>query len=172
MADPTPTPVPTHRGIVIAYKIALESYMDTNNDFSDIAKWAENLLPFATLQKQVTEDRMTQLDKLNTITNNFPVTLIPNYLSTQLGITDQYVQNLICPGGGPVTVTDLGQVHSLYSAVAGEITTVGNAADQTYSNITQSAMGVVTNGTSSMSTLGSMLQSFVQTMQSCGSNRI
>lgn len=172
MADPTPTPVPTHRGIVIAYKIALESYMDTNNDFSDIAKWAENLLPFATLQKQVTEDRMTQLDKLNTITNNFPVTLIPNYLSTQLGITDQYVQNLICPGRGQVTVNDLGSVHSFYSAVAGEITTVGNAADQTYSNITQSAMGVVTNGTSSMSTLGSMLQSFVQTMQSCGSNRI
>jgi len=170
MADPTPTPVPTHRGIVIAYKIALESYMDTNNDFSDIAKWAENLLPFATLQKQVTEDRMTQLEKLNTITT-FPVTLTWDYLSS-IGITDQYVQNLICPGRGQVTVNDLGSVHSFYSAVAGEITTVGNAADQTYSNITQSAMGVVTNGTSSMSTLGSMLQSFVQTMQSCGSNRI
>jgi len=172
MADPTPTPVPTHRGIVIAYKIALESYMDTNNDFSDIAKWAENLLPFATLQKQVTEDRMTQLGILNSsCINQFPVDINPSYL-TDHGIWDQYVQNLICPNGGKVTVSDLGNLHSLYSAIAGEITTVGNAADQTYSNITQSAMGVVTNGTSSMSTLGSMLQSFVQTMQSCGSNRI
>ena len=174
MADPTPTPVPTHRGIVIAYKIALESYMDTNNDFSDIAKWAENLLPFATLQKQVTEDRMTQLENLNTITSSdigSSLDITPSFLSGR-NITDPYVQNLICPGGSKVTVTELGTVHSLYSAVAGEITTAGNAADQTFSNTTQSAMGVVTNGTSSMSTLASMLQSFVQTMASCGSIRI
>jgi hypothetical protein len=171
MPDPTPTPpppVPLHRGIIMAYKMALESYMDTNNDFSDISKWAENLLPFATLQKQVTQDHMAQLEILNTLTSDYvgDGKTIDQDKLRGVGITDQYVLDLICPANKTVSVGDLGTVHSLYSAVAGEITTAGNAADQTFSNTTQGAMGVVTNGTSSMSTLASMLQSFVQTISS------
>ena len=167
MADPTPPPaVPLHGGIIMAYKMALESYMDTNNDFSDISKWAENLLPFATLQKQVTQDHMAQLQTLNTINvGSSPVTINEGILEF-FGIKDKYVIDLICPNSSTVTIDSLGSLHSLYSAVAGEITTAGNASDQTFSNTTQGAMGVVTNGTSSMSTLASMLQSFVQTISS------
>ena len=169
MADPTPPPaVPLHGGIIMAYKMALESYMETNNDFSDISKWAENLLPLATMQKQVTQDHMAQLQILNDLSASDigdSLSITQAYLGGK-GITDPYVLGLICPNNGSVTVKDLASVHSLYSAVAGEITTAGNASDQTFSNTTQGAMGVVTNGTSSMSTLASMLQSFVQTISS------
>ena len=166
MADPTPPPaVPLHGGIIMAYKMALESYMETNNDFSDISKWAENLLPLATMQKQVTQDHMAQLQILDTFSVSGTLTIDQNCLESR-GITDKYVIDLICPNSSTVTIDSLGSLHSLYSAVAGEITTAGNASDQTFSNTTQGAMGVVTNGTSSMSTLASMLQSFVQTISS------
>jgi chromosome condensin MukBEF complex kleisin-like MukF subunit len=120
------------------------------------------------MQKQVTQEHMTQLQILNTFTSSDVgdgKTINQDSLRGK-GITDPYVLDLICPDNKTVSLDSLGTVHSLYSAVAGEITTAGNAADQTFSNTTQGAMGVVTNGTSSMSTLASMLQSFVQTISS------
>lgn len=63
-----PTPVPAHKGIIFAYKAAMEAYEETNNDFSNTATWAQNLLPLANEQKQVTENRMEQAQKLFQIT--------------------------------------------------------------------------------------------------------
>lgn len=166
--------VPAHKGIILAYKIAMGAYTEMNNDFSEMADWAQNLLPLSNMQKQVTQERMEQAQKLFGITYEecgndnrlYPNTDGKGCTNLDaLGITDPYVRQLIIPGSS-VLIDSLSTVHSYYSAAASAITAAGNAADQTFGNITQGAMGVVTNGTSSMTTLASMLQAFVQTISS------
>ena len=170
-----PTPVAAHKGIIFAYKAAMEAYEETNNDFSNAATWAQSLLPLANEQKQVTENRMEQAQNLFKILqsqcgDNDQLFLTPDGSRTNLndlGITDPYVRQLIIPNGADhVPLDSISTVHSYYSSAASAITTAGNAADQTFGNITQGAMGVVTNGTSGLTTLASMLQAFIQTITS------
>jgi hypothetical protein len=170
--------VPAHKGIILAYKIAMGAYTEMNNDFSEMADWAQNLLPLSNMQKQVTEERMEQVQKLFDINSDQAsgqdqLWVTEAQHGTQggtsleaLGITDPYVCQLIVPNGTSVTIDSLSTVHTYYSSAASAVTAAGNAADQTFGNITQGAMGVVTNGTSSMTTLASMLQAFVQTISS------
>lgn len=178
--DPSPGPViQAHKGIIAAYEVAIAAYTEMNNDFSTLATWAQNLLPLANEQKQVTEERMEQAQKLFDITSAQAAGGDQLYDTEAhhgvqggtsleaLGITDPYVcQLIIPPGSSCVPIDQLSTVHTYYSSAASAITAAGNAADQTFSNTTQGAMGVVTNGTSSMSTLASMLQAFVQTISS------
>ncbi len=171
--------VPAHKGIILAYKIAMGAYTEMNNDFSEMADWAQNLLPLSNMQKQVTEERMEQVQKLFGITSAQAAGDDKLYATEEdhgtqggtsldnLGITDPYVRQLIVPNGQKsVPLDSLATVHTYYSSAASAVTAAGNAADQTFGNITQGAMGVVTNGTSSMTTLASMLQAFVQTISS------
>jgi hypothetical protein len=155
-----------HYGVVWAYRQALEAYQDTNDGSASISKWAQWQLPLATDQKQVTEQRMEQLQSVLTIT---PTTdgSTKNYGIQdfqKLGITDPYLLSLLCPNGSTTPLGDSGSIHSLYSSVAGIVTTSGNSADQTFSQNSQSAMGAATQSTSALSTLGGMLQAFVQAM--------
>jgi len=172
-----PTPVPAHKGIIFAYKAAMEAYEEANNDFSNPATWAQSLLPLANEQKQVTENRMEQAQILFKITQKQCGDNDSLFLDdpqgtgrtnlNSLGITDPYVRQLIIPNGtDQVPIDSISTVHTYYSSAASAITTAGNAADQTFGNITQGAMGVVTNGTAAITTQASMLQAFVQTMQS------
>ncbi len=170
-----PTPVAAHKGIIFAYKAAMEAYEETNNDFSNAATWAQSLLPLANEQKQVTENRMEQAQKLFQILQSQCGDNDQLFLNsdgrgctnlTSLGITDPYVRQLIIPNGASVPLDSISTVHTYYSSAASAITTAGNAADQTFGNITQGAMGVVTNGTSGLTTLASMLQAFIQTITS------
>lgn len=175
--DPSPGPViQAHKGIIAAYEVAIAAYTEMNNDFSTLATWAQNLLPLANEQKQVTEERMEQAQLLFGILNSqtgtgdnlYPDNNPPGCTNLDgLKITDPYVRQLIIPNGSScVPIDTIATVHTYYSSAASAITAAGNAADQTFSNTTQGAMGVVTNGTSSMSTLASMLQAFVQTISS------
>ena len=171
-----PTPVAAHKGIIFAYKAAMEAYEETNNDFSNAATWAQSLLPLANEQKQVTENRMEQAQKLFQILQSQCGENDQLFLHDDghgctnldgLYITDPYVRQLIIPNGTDhVPIDSISTVHAYYSSAASAITTAGNAADQTFGNITQGAMGVVTNGTSGLTTLASMLQAFIQTITS------
>ena len=154
-----------HYGVVWAYRQALEAYQDTNDGSASISKWAQWQLPLATDQKQVTEQRMEQLQSVLTIAPTTDTKYYGLGDFVKMGITDPYLINLLCPDiihGTPLS--DSGSIHSLYSSVAGIVTTSGNSADQTFSQNSQSAMGAATQSTSALSTLGGMLQAFVQAM--------
>jgi hypothetical protein len=151
-----------HKGVAYAYKLALEAYFDTNDASKDISEWAQWQLPLATDQKQVTEQKMTQLQNLLSINPDSDGKTWNQGQFINKGITDPYLLNLLCPNGSTAQLPDIASVHTLYSSVAGIVTTSGNSADQTFSQNSQSAMGAATQSTSALSTLGGMLQAFVQ----------
>jgi hypothetical protein len=156
-----------HYGVVWAYRQALEAYQDTNDGSASISKWAQWQLPLATDQKQVTEQRMEQLQGVLTIppTNDGSTKNYYWWDFQNMGITDPYLLYLLVPDFAQGTpLGDSGSIHTLYSSVAGIVTTSGNSADQTFSQNSQSAMGAATQSTSALSTLGGMLQAFVQAM--------
>jgi hypothetical protein len=153
-----------HKGVAYAYKLALEAYFDTNDASKDISEWAQWQLPLATDQKQVVEQRMEQLQNLLSINPDSDGKTWNQDQFRNKGITDAYLLNLLCPNQSTAQLPDIASIHTLYSSVAGIVTTSGNSADQTFSQNSQSAMGAATQSTSALSTLGGMLQAFVQAM--------
>lgn len=155
-----------HKGVAYAYKLVLQAYFDTNDASQNISQWAQWQLPLATDQKQVTEDRMAQLQRLLSINPDAEGrktwTQVDFYGK---GITDPWLLSLLNPDpSNPTQLQTIADVHTLYSSVAGIVTTTGNSADQTFSQNSQSAMGAATQSTSALSTLANMLQAFIQAM--------
>lgn len=151
-----------HKGIAYAYKLALQAYFDTNDASSSISEWAQWQLPLATDQKQVVEDRMEQLQNVLKFDPTSDTTLSQQDFKEK-GVTDPWVLSLLSPDNN-THVSNVSDVHGLYSSVAGIVTSNGNAADQTFSQNSQSAMGASTQSTSALTSLGGMLQGFVQAM--------
>jgi len=154
-----------HKGVAYAYKLVLQAYFDTNDASQDISQWAQWQLPLATDQKQVTEDRMAQLQILLSINPDVQGKTWTQTDFSNLGITDSWLKSLLNPDPSHATqLQTIADVHTLYSSVAGIVTTTGNSADQTFSQNSQSAMGAATQSTSALSTLANMLQAFIQAM--------
>jgi len=154
-----------HKGVAYAYKLVLQAYFDTNDASQNISQWAQWQLPLATDQKQVTEDRMAQLQILLSINPDVQGKTWTQTDFSNLGITDSWLKSLLNPDPSHATqLQTIADVHTLYSSVAGIVTTTGNSADQTFSQNSQSAMGAATQSTSALSTTANMLQAFIQAM--------